>query len=97
MSHSVRLANRIGLLITWLTVLSGADAAEPGSERFSMSLGVFGANRNTETRLDSETSGRGTVINLEKALGLASTQTEFRIDGQYGGVGEQVYDLQAGL
>jgi len=83
MSHSVRLASRIGLLMAWLTVLCGADAAEPGTERFSMSLGVFGANRNTDTRLDSETSGRGTAINLEKALGLDSTQTEFRIDGQY--------------
>lgn len=58
-------------------------AADPGSERSSVSLGVFITDRNTEARLDSESLGRGTVIDGENDLGLDSSDTVVRLDAYY--------------
>lgn len=58
-------------------------AADPGSERGGISLGAFITDRNTEARLDSETLGMGTVIDVEDDLGLDSSDTVARLDAYY--------------
>ena len=50
-------------------------------DRFSISLGAFITDRDSDTRLDSDTLGTGTTINLEEDLGLDSSDSVFRIDG----------------
>ena len=52
-------------------------------DRFSISLGAFVTDRDTDTRLDSDVLGRGTVIDFEDDLGLDSSDSVFRIDGHY--------------
>ena len=52
-------------------------------DRFSISLGAFITDRDTDTRLDSDVLGKGTVIDFEDDLGLDSSDTVFRIDGHY--------------
>ena len=73
----------VSLLALLICCSSAGLAAELGSERASISLGVFITNRNTETRLDSDTLGLGTSIRLEDDLGLDSSQTVARLDGYY--------------
>jgi hypothetical protein len=72
---------RVTLILLLLTLTPLAIAEELGSERFVISLGAFVADRDTSTRVDSNTLGRGTTIVLEDDLGLDSSQTVFRIDG----------------
>ena len=50
-------------------------------DRFSLSLGVFVTDRDTDTQLDGTTTGSD--INFEKDLGLDTSDTVFRIDGYY--------------
>ena len=61
------------------TVALPAYAAD---ERFSLSLGVFFTDRDTETQLDG-TATSGTPTDLESDLGLDSSDTVFRLDGYY--------------
>ena len=72
---------RVTLILPMLTLAPLGVAAETGSERFAISLGAFITDRNTKTRFDSSTLGRGTTIVLEDDLGLDSTQTVLRLDG----------------
>ncbi len=70
----------IGLLLlapAWAFAQSELD------DRFSLSLGAFFTNRDTDTRLDSETLGKGTEIDFENDLGLDSSDSVVRIDGHY--------------
>ena len=52
-------------------------------DRFSISLGAFITDRDTDTRLDSDVLGKGTEIDFEDDLGLDSSDTVFRLDGHY--------------
>lgn len=70
----------IGLL---LLVPAWAFAQSDLDDRFSISLGAFITDRDTDTRLDSDVLGRGTEIDFEEDLGLASSDTVFRLDGHY--------------
>jgi hypothetical protein len=72
-------------LCVWLLLAAPACAfAQSGiDDRFSISLGAFVTDRDTDTRLDSDVLGRGTVINFEDDLGLDSSDSVFRIDGHY--------------
>jgi len=72
---------RVTLIPLVLALAPLGVAAEPGSERFVISLGAFITDRDTSTRVDSSTLGRGTTIVLEDDLGLDSSQTVFRLDG----------------
>lgn len=54
----------------------------PSTERFSIGLGGFIADQNTDTRLDTSL-GNGTDIDLENDLSLDSSGTFFRADGYY--------------
>lgn len=75
---------RQSMLFVLLTLYTAVSlAADPGSERGSISLGAFITDRNTEGRLDSETLGLGTVIDAEDDLGLDSSDTVVRLDAYY--------------
>jgi len=52
-------------------------------DRFSVSLGAFVTDRDTDTRLDSNTLGPGTEIDFEEDLGLDSSDSVFRLDGHF--------------
>lgn len=59
-----------------------AAAQSLDGDRFSLSLGVFLTDRDTEARLDSA-AGDGTDTDFESDLGLDSSDTVFRVDGYY--------------
>ena len=58
-----------------------AVAEDLEGDRFSLSLGVFVTDRDTDTRLDGTTTGSD--VNFEKDLGLDTSDTVFRVDGYY--------------
>ena len=58
-----------------------AVAENIAGDRFSLSLGVFVTDRDTDTQLDGTTTGSD--INFEKDLGLDSSDNVFRVDGYY--------------
>ena len=62
------------------TPVRAADSVE--GDRFSLSLGMFFTDRDTETQLDG-TTGSGTPTDLENDLGLDSSDNVFRLDGYY--------------
>ena len=72
------------LTVLFTTVLCGVAAAdvarEPFDARFSLSVGAFLTDHDTNIRLDSE-AGPGTLVNLEDDLGLDSTTNILRADG----------------
>ena len=55
--------------------------AQEDPARFSLTLGAFITDQQTKTRIDSETLGPGTPINLSDTLGFDPTNTVFRVDG----------------
>ena len=64
-----------------------AESGNPGDadefHHFGISLGAFVLNRDSQTRLDGQTPGSGTDIDLEGDLGLEKNDTVFRVDGFY--------------
>jgi len=71
----------IVLLIAGLSYLAAPAAADSlDDDRFSLSLGVFITDRDTEARFESSL-GNGTDIDLETDLGLNSSDSVFRVDG----------------
>jgi hypothetical protein len=52
-------------------------------DRFSVSLGVFIADRDTRTRVDGSVPDSGTEVDLEGDLGFEKSDSVFRIDGYY--------------
>ncbi len=52
-------------------------------DRFSVSLGAFVTDRDTDTRLDSNTLRKGTTINLEEDLALDTSNSVFKLDNHY--------------
>lgn len=65
--------------ISMLTTITLADSRD--DNRFEIELGVFRQSFDTTLRLDSETLGGGTDIELENDLGLLVDQDNFRFDG----------------
>ena len=86
---------RLGLLATLLLPLSflpvPAEAQTSAEfemvkrvdERFRLDLGGFFQQFTTTVRLDSESRGMGTEVNLEDDLGLKGRQANFRADGYW--------------
>lgn len=62
--------------------VSPCYAASHSDDRFSISLGLFITDRDTQTKLDG-TADTGTPINLEEDLGLDASDNVFRVDGYY--------------
>jgi hypothetical protein len=71
------------LAVVSLGPLETASAEQAGDERFSLSLGLFITDRETKTRIDAESGEPGTGVDLEKDLGLDSSDQVFRIDGYF--------------
>lgn len=71
----------IALLAT-CSLTSTAVAQSIDGDRFSLSLGVFVTDRDTEARLDSS-AGDGTDTDFESDLGLDSSDTVLRVDGYF--------------
>ncbi len=59
-----------------------ANAQSLDDDRFSLSLGVFITDRDTDARFDSSL-GDGTDIDLETDFGLDSSDSVFRVDGYF--------------
>lgn len=70
----------VALAFTWSPA---AVAQSADSEKFSVSLGVFITDRDTETRLDGTVPGDGTDVDVENDLGFDASDSVFRIDGYY--------------
>jgi len=73
----------LALVLTMLTLSASFAATESiDGDRFSVSLGIFLTDRDTDTRLDGAIVD-GTQIDLESDLGLDASYNVFRIDGYY--------------
>ncbi len=74
---------RATLVLLLLSILpQQANAQSLDGDRFSLSLGVFITDRNTETRFDSPL-GDGTDTDFETDLGLDTSDSVFRVDGYF--------------
>lgn len=62
---------------------AAGQEADDLNDRFSVSLGVFIADRDTRTRLDGDIPDSGTEVDMEGTLGFEKSDTVFRIDGYY--------------
>ena len=70
------------LLGFWYPVNSDAQGSGISRERGSVVIGAFITDRNSETRLDSDTD-QGTNLDLESDLGLEDSTTVARLGGYY--------------
>jgi hypothetical protein len=52
-------------------------------DKFSLSLGVFFTDRETDTRVDTTFGSPGSNVDLEEELGLDKSDSVFRFDGLY--------------
>lgn len=75
-----------------LAITGSAIARE--DPRFSISVGAFFTDRESETRLDGK-NGRGTDIDLEHDLGLRKSDTVFRVDGYWRFAEKHRFDFSA--
>jgi hypothetical protein len=76
--------SQISLFILFValgTTAANAEAGNPLTDRFSLSLGGFLVTTDTQVRVDGETS-QGSEINLENDLGFDDVD-RFRIDGYW--------------
>ncbi len=63
---------------------SPATAQTSDQEKFSISVGLFVTDRNSETRFDGQIGTMiGTDVDLEAELGLDTSDNVFRLDGYY--------------
>lgn len=69
------------LMLVATSLAANAQSAE--FEKFSISIGVFLTDRDTDTRLDGDVLGTGTPVNLEDEFGLDKSDSVFRLDGYY--------------
>lgn len=78
-----------------MTLLVPAPAAYAQEDpTFSLSLGGFFTNRESETRVDGDV-GTGTPVDLEGELGLEKSDTVFRVDAYWRFTEKQRIDFSA--
>ena len=70
------------LVLIFAMPVAAAQSADM-DDKFSVSLGVFIADRDTRTRLDGSVPDSGTEVDLEGTLGFKKSDSVFRIDGYY--------------
>ncbi len=81
-SISARRSVYLALAATAVLNPFTAAVAEPADdERYSLSLGLFVTDRNSNTRVDASAGSSGTVVDLENDLGLDTSDSVFRVDG----------------
>ena len=77
----------LGIILFFGSFLSttslAADWIKPGEERFKLGGGVFLASLDTKLRVDDNTTGPGTEVDLEDDLGFSSSETTFWIGGYW--------------
>jgi len=81
MSNTLRVSGIAATLIGMslpLTVAAQTNSSLPKAE---VALGIFITENNSNVRLDSDTLGIGTEIDLEDDLGFDSSASGFRVDG----------------
>jgi hypothetical protein len=64
-------------------VLGSPTTTLADDESFSVSLGVFLTNRDSQTRVDGSIPNSGSPVDLENDLGFDKSDTVFRLDGYY--------------
>ena len=70
-------------VIAVLATISAPLAVAQDDEKFSVSLGVFITDRNSNTSIGVSGDPMGTPVDLETDLGLDTSDTVFRLDGYY--------------
>jgi len=67
------------------TFLGAPNAVAQSGEvdRFSVSLGIFLTDRDSQTRIDGDIPDSGTDVDLENDFGFDTSDLVFRIDGYY--------------
>ncbi len=83
---------RVISFFIFLIITSTAIAEE--DPRFSISIGAFFTDRESQTRVDGE-SGRGTDVDLEDDLGLEKSDTVFRVDAYWRFAEKHRFDFSA--
>ena len=73
----------ISVVALMLLEMPAAMAQADDDTKFSLSVGVFVADRNSKTRVDGTAGMDGTEVDLEGDLGLNRSDSVFRIDGYY--------------
>ncbi len=86
-SHKPVAANYVSrmliLVASMFSEMPAAMAQVDDDTKFSFSVGVFLTDRNSETSVDGSLGMSGTTVDLERGLGLNSSDSVFRIDGYY--------------
>ena len=84
MWHDEEIMRNPGVIFCLVLLAPACALAQSDlDDRFSISLGAFITDRDTEVRLDSVGLGTGTDIDFEGDLGLESSQSVARLDGYY--------------
>lgn len=65
------------------TVSIASDWIKPGEERFKFGAGVFLPSFDTKLRVDNNTIGTGTEVDLENDLGFSESETTFWLGGYW--------------
>ena len=64
--------------------LAASKAQTNDDERFSLSIGLFVTDRDSETRIDAQAgTPDGTEVDLESDFGLSTSDSAFRLDGYW--------------
>jgi hypothetical protein len=81
----LRTMSFVALPVGCATTLLRASPATAlaDDEKFSVSLGVFLTERDSQTRVDGSIPNSGTPVDLENDLGFDKSDTVFRLDGYY--------------
>ena len=80
---------RVAAIAVFMALLANPGEAQAGesestgSETISLSLGMFFADRKTDTRLDASAGDPGSDLDLEADLGFKRKDSVFRLDGYY--------------
>ena len=69
--------------VALIIALSSPSPALAQDETLSISVGVFVTDRDTKTRIDGETPGSGTPVEVENDLGFDKSDSVFRVDAYY--------------
>ena len=81
-----------GAIILMLSMSTPAPAQT--DPRFSIGLGAFFTDRDSQTRIDGE-AGSGTDVDLESDLGLKKSDTVIRLDGYWRFAEKHRFDFSA--
>jgi hypothetical protein len=73
----------VKLLIACIALVVPAAAAAQDDHRFSLSLGAFVTDRDSEARVDAADGTPGIPVDIEGDLGLDVSETVFRVDGYF--------------